>query len=96
VTVTATVSRSAGPVALTADVVPVRYCLGDHERVWSSGPSALADIGSLFTASPRVVTAEQAEGGHNLSRGLSALAYHLNVLAFAEECALAAITTPGD
>jgi pimeloyl-ACP methyl ester carboxylesterase len=81
--------------ALAARVrIPVRYCLGDHEGVWHSGPSALADIASLFTASPRVVTAEQARGGHNLSRGLSAAAYHLQVLAFAEECALA--STQGD
>jgi hypothetical protein len=43
----------------------------------------------LFTASPRVVTEEQADGGHNLSLGLSALAYHLKVLSFAEECVLA-------
>ena len=37
----------------------------------------------------RVVTEEQAGGGHNLSLGLSALAYHLKVLSFAEECVLA-------
>jgi hypothetical protein len=48
-----------------------------------------ADIASLFTASPQVVTAEQPDAGHNLSVGLSAMAYHLKVLSFAEECALA-------
>jgi pimeloyl-ACP methyl ester carboxylesterase len=69
--------------------IPVRYSLGDHEKVWSSGPPALADIASLFTASPRVVTDEQAGAGHNLSLGLSAMAYHLKVLSFAEECVLA-------
>ena len=75
--------------ALAARVrVPVRYSLGDHERVWSSGPAALAEVASLFTASPRVVAAEQADAGHNLSLGLSAMAYHLKVLSFAEECAL--------
>jgi pimeloyl-ACP methyl ester carboxylesterase len=68
--------------------VPVHYSLGDHERVWSSGPAALAEVASLFTASPRVVAAEQAGAGHNLSLGLSAMAYHLKVLSFAEECAL--------
>ena len=68
--------------------VPVHYSLGDHERVWSSGPAALAEVASLFTASPRVVAAEQAAAGHNLSLGLSAMAYHLKVLSFAEECAL--------
>jgi pimeloyl-ACP methyl ester carboxylesterase len=68
--------------------IPVRYTLGDHEGVWSNGPEALASIAALFTASPRVVTAEQSAAGHNLSLGRSALAYHLSVLAFAEECAL--------
>jgi pimeloyl-ACP methyl ester carboxylesterase len=68
--------------------IPVRYTLGDHEGVWSNGPEALASFAALFTASPRVVTAEQSQAGHNLSLGRSALAYHLSVLAFAEECAL--------
>lgn len=68
--------------------IPVRYTLGDHERVWSNGPTALAGIAALFSGSPRVVTAEQSAAGHNLSLGRSALAYHLSVLAFAEECAL--------
>jgi pimeloyl-ACP methyl ester carboxylesterase len=68
--------------------IPVHYTLGDHERVWSSGPAALAQVGALFTASPRVVSAEQAGAAHNLSRGWSALAYHLRVLSFAEECAV--------
>ncbi len=68
--------------------VPVRYSLGDHERVWESGPAALAGVAALFTASPLVAAGEQAGAGHNLSFGLSALAYHLKVLSFAEECAL--------
>ena len=76
--------------ALAARVrVPVHCSLGDHERVWRSGPAALADIAALFTASPRVAVDEQAGGGHNLSLGLCALAYHLKVLSFAEECVLA-------
>jgi hypothetical protein len=75
--------------ALAARVrVPVRYSLGDHEKVWCSGPTALAEVAALFTASPRVVADEQAEAGHNLSLGFSALAYHLKVLSFAEECVL--------
>jgi pimeloyl-ACP methyl ester carboxylesterase len=79
----------AFPVLAARVRIPVRYSLGDHEKVWSSGPPALADIASLFTASPRVVTDEQMGAGHNLSLGLSAMAYHLKVLSFAEECALA-------
>ncbi len=82
--------------ALAARVrIPVRYSLGDQERVWRSGPAALADIAALFTASPRVVAEEQAGGGHNLSLGLSAMAYHLKVLSFAEECVLARENTRG-
>jgi hypothetical protein len=69
--------------------IPVRYSLGDHEMVWRSGPAALADIAALFTGSPRVAVDEQAGGGHNLSVGLSAMAYHLKVLSFVEECVLA-------
>ncbi|MET7480047.1 alpha/beta fold hydrolase [Streptomyces sp. NPDC005648] len=68
--------------------VPVQFSLGDHEEVWSSGPEALADIASLFTASPRVRVNEQPDSGHNLSLGHAARAYHLRVLSFAEECAV--------
>ncbi len=69
--------------------VPVHYSLGDHEMWWRSGPPALEDVASLFTASPRVAVHEQADGGHNLSLGYSAPAYHLEVLSFVEECVLA-------
>ncbi|WP_306320074.1 MULTISPECIES: alpha/beta hydrolase [unclassified Streptomyces] len=72
---------------LAAEVrVPVQFSLGDHERVWESGPAALAEITALFTGSPRVRSNEQAGCGHNLSLGLAARSYHLRVLAFAEEC----------
>jgi pimeloyl-ACP methyl ester carboxylesterase len=69
--------------------VPVHYTLGDHEAVWRAGPEGLADVTSMFTAAPRVEAGEQPGGGHNLSLGLSARAYHLKVLSFAEECVLA-------
>ncbi|MFB4298711.1 alpha/beta hydrolase [Actinomadura sp. NTSP31] len=69
--------------------VPVHYTLAEHEGVWRSGPAGLADVAAMFTAAPRVEAEEQAGGGHNLSLGLSAMAYHLRVLAFAEECVLA-------
>ncbi|ROO85927.1 alpha/beta hydrolase family protein [Actinocorallia herbida] len=69
--------------------VPVHLTLGDHERWWQTGPEALADLAALFTAAPRVVAEMQADAGHNLSLGRTALAYHLRVLSFAEECAAA-------
>jgi pimeloyl-ACP methyl ester carboxylesterase len=69
--------------------VPVHYTLGEYERVWSSDDAALADVASMFTASPRVVTLSQADASHNLSVGWTALSYHLKILSFAEECAVA-------
>jgi hypothetical protein len=44
------------PVLAARVRIPVHYSLGDHEKVWRSGPAALA--------------------------------YHLKVLSFAEECVL--------
>lgn len=66
--------------------IPVHFSLGEHEMVWQSGPAALADIATMFTAAPRVVVCEQEGAGHNLSLGLTATAYHLKVLSFVEEC----------
>lgn len=76
--------------ALAARVrAPVHFTAGDYEGVWRNDSEALADIAGLFTASARVVTARQSDGGHNLSVGNTAIAYHLRVLAFAEECVVA-------
>ena len=69
--------------------VPVHYSLGDHERVWQTGPEAMAEVAALFTASPRVDVLELAESGHNLSVGRTAMAYHLRILSFVEECVVA-------
>ncbi|MET9830817.1 alpha/beta fold hydrolase [Streptomyces sp. NPDC006385] len=74
--------------------VPVHITLGEYEQVWANGPDGLADVASMFTGSPRVVLHEQAGGGHNTSVGRTALAYHLHVLAFVEECALGVRALP--
>ena len=66
--------------------VPVRYTLAEHETWWWSGREVLAEVGDLFTAAPVVETAYETGGGHNLSLGWTARAYHLRVLAFAERC----------
>ncbi|MBA4024571.1 MAG: alpha/beta hydrolase [Gordonia sp.] len=66
--------------------VPVHFTVGEYERVWRNDPDARFDLGALFSASPRVVVEEQFDGGHNLSLGNTAMAYHLNVLSFIEEC----------
>ncbi|MEH0421289.1 alpha/beta hydrolase [Streptomyces sp. B21-083] len=74
--------------------VPVHITLAEHEQVWANGPDGLADLASLFTGSSRVVLHEQAGAGHNTSVGRTALAYHLHVLAFVEECALGVPALP--
>lgn len=68
---------------------PVHFTVAEYERVWQSGPDDLAQIGALFTASPRFVTGEQTGTGHNLSLSYHATAYHLKVLSFVEECVAA-------
>lgn len=73
--------------------IPVRYTLGEHERVWSTGPAAMAEIAALFTAAPTVLAYEQADGGHNLSLGHIAPTYHRSVLDFAEQCGTGGQTT---
>ncbi|MCQ9179700.1 lysophospholipase [Streptomyces sp. IBSBF 2953] len=82
-------------VRLAARVtVPVHITLAEYEQVWINGPEGLSDLASLFTGSPRVVLHEQAGAGHNTSVGRTALAYHLRVLAFVEECALGVPALP--
>ena len=68
--------------------VPVRITVAEHERFWQSSPASQARVAALFTAAPRVQTATQAGAPHNISLSSAARAYHLHVLAFAEECAL--------
>ncbi|AVV45655.1 alpha/beta fold hydrolase [Streptomyces sp. ID05-04B] len=74
--------------------VPVHITLAEHEQVWVNGPEGLSDLASMFTGSPRVVLHEQAGAGHNTSVGRTALAYHLRVLAFVEECAIGVQALP--
>ncbi|MBY8862299.1 alpha/beta fold hydrolase [Nocardia sp. CA2R105] len=76
--------------ALAAPIgIPLRFTVGEYERVWRNDPEELAEVASLFTAAPRVVLNIQPNTGHNLSLGYSAAAYHLKLLSFAEECAIA-------
>jgi hypothetical protein len=71
--------------------VPVRYSLAEHESWWRSGEEALDDVAALFTSAPFVETALERGAGHNISLGFTARAYHLRVLAFAEECLVRAV-----
>lgn len=76
--------------------LPVHITLAEFEQVWANGPEGLADLGSMFTRSPRVVLHEQASAGHNTSVSRTALAYHLGVLAFVEECVLDVPALPAE
>ncbi|WP_194830010.1 alpha/beta hydrolase [Nocardia sp. XZ_19_231] len=69
--------------------IPVRFSVGQYERVWRNDPAGLADIADLFAVAPRVVLNVQPHSGHNLSLGYTARAYHLKLLSFVEECAVA-------
>lgn len=68
---------------------PVRIVLADHEQWWRPDADALGHLAALFTGSARVVTDIQHQSGHNISVSYAALAYHLKVLAFCEECIVA-------
>lgn len=74
------------PTLAGQTTVPVQFLAGEFENVWESDVEALAGIGAMFTASPRVQTGELADSGHNLSVGLTAENYHREVLSFARQC----------
>jgi pimeloyl-ACP methyl ester carboxylesterase len=66
--------------------VPVRYTLAEHESWWRPDEPGLREVADLFTSAPVVETAVEPGAGHNISLGFTARAYHLRVLAFAEQC----------
>jgi pimeloyl-ACP methyl ester carboxylesterase len=70
--------------------VPVDYVLGEHELWYDMSEEALSDTRAFFSAAPFVDIAIQRDTGHNISLSLAARAYHLRVLAFAENCRLVA------
>ncbi|MFC8527157.1 alpha/beta hydrolase [Nocardia sp. NPDC057227] len=81
--------------ALAPDIrVPVRFTCAEHESVWRCDPVALTEVTEIFCRVASFEINRQADGGHNLSAGYGAAAYHLGVLAFAEECVVAAEAAP--
>jgi pimeloyl-ACP methyl ester carboxylesterase len=78
--------RQDFPALAPRIAVPVQFSVAEYERVWQSDPQTLAQIGAMFTASPRFVLNEQIGTGHNISLSHSAAAYHLKVMSFVEEC----------
>ncbi|MEE3849470.1 alpha/beta fold hydrolase [Gordonia sp. LSe1-13] len=69
-----------------AVTAPVHFTAAEFERVWRQDDAALADIAALFSGSSAVTVERFAGGGHNLSIGHMARAYHLAVLSFIESC----------
>jgi pimeloyl-ACP methyl ester carboxylesterase len=82
-------ARQDFPALAPAVRVPVQFTVAEHERVWQSDPSELAEIAALFSATPRFIINEQLGAGHNISLGHTAAAYHVKVLSFVEECIVA-------
>jgi pimeloyl-ACP methyl ester carboxylesterase len=69
--------------------IPVQFSVAEHERVWRSDTETLAQIGAMFSSSPRFVVNLQSGTGHNLSLSVNAAAYHTKVLSFVGECVAA-------
>ncbi|MBB6081616.1 alpha/beta fold hydrolase [Streptomyces paradoxus] len=85
------VSTVAGWTRLSAVIlprvdVPVRLTFARHEAWWRHDDGEITDLMARFSAAPRIVVDRLPEAGHNISLGWAARAYHLKVLAFAEEC----------
>jgi pimeloyl-ACP methyl ester carboxylesterase len=68
--------------------VPFQFSVAEHEQWWQVTDADLAEYRALFTAAPRLVVRRQPAAGHNISLGWAARSYHLNALAFAEQCLL--------
>ncbi|MEV0248185.1 alpha/beta hydrolase [Nocardia sp. NPDC050712] len=87
-------SRDEFPGLAAQVQVPLHITVGEHEQVWRTDAEALAEYTGMFSAAPRVELEVLRDAGHNLSLGYSAAAYHLEVLAFAEECLTKVIGPP--
>ena len=68
--------------------VPFQFSVAEHEQWWQVTDADLAEYQALFTAAPHMVVRRQPAAGHNISLGWAARSYHLNALAFAEQCLL--------
>jgi hypothetical protein len=74
---------------VAADVrVPFQFSVAEHEQWWQVTDADLAEYQALFTAAPQLAVRRQPAAGHNISLGWAARSYHLNALAFAEQCLL--------
>jgi pimeloyl-ACP methyl ester carboxylesterase len=82
-------ARQDFPALAPAVRVPVHFSIAEHEKVWQTDASAMAEIEAMFSAVPRFVVHHQPQAGHNISLGHTAADYHATVLAFAGECVAA-------
>ncbi|MFI6978115.1 alpha/beta fold hydrolase [Embleya sp. NPDC050154] len=77
------------PAVLARVVPPVHWTVAEFERSQPAGPEVPDEARELLAAAGWVETHTQRGVGHNISLHHAARAYHLRVLAFAEECLLA-------
>jgi hypothetical protein len=82
-------ARQDFPALAPAVRVPVHFSIAEHEKVWQTDTSAMAEIEAMFSAVPQFVVHHQPQAGHNISLGHTAADYHATVLAFADECVAA-------
>lgn len=66
--------------------VPVRFTIGEHDRVYRGDDDNLGEIGEMFSQATTFTSNRHPEAGHNLSLGLNAADYHRGVFAFVDEC----------
>lgn len=73
--------------------VPVRFSIGEHDRVYRGDDENLAEIAQMFSQAPVFTSNRHPDAGHNLSLGLNAADYHRGVFAFVDECAAGPAST---
>jgi pimeloyl-ACP methyl ester carboxylesterase len=68
--------------------VPVQISMAEFEQFWDMSETAAAETRALYERAPHVAIRTQAAAGHNISLSWAARSYHLQLLAFAEQCVL--------
>lgn len=66
--------------------VPAHVTIGEFDGLWPTDRAGLDAIAAVFSAAPWAGADVQRGGSHNTSLSRAGRAYHLRVLAFAEEC----------
>jgi pimeloyl-ACP methyl ester carboxylesterase len=66
--------------------VPVHVTIGEFDGLWPTDRAGLDAVAAVFGAAPWAGADVQRGAPHNTSLSLAARAYHLRVLAFAEDC----------